>query len=440
MATVANFDIHAGERRSLTLTWFPSHRAPPVHEDAAAALEKTRRWWQGWSARSRYRGPWEEAVGTSLRVLKALTFGPTGGIVAAPTTSLPEQPRGTRNWDYRYCWLRDATLTLYALMLGGYVEEAEAWREWLLRAAAGDPRELQIMYGVAGERDLWEYEASWLPGFGGAQPVRIGNAAHQQLQLDVYGELIDTLFQARCLDISPDRWAWPFEKALLGNLEARWQQADHGIWEVRGDPQHFTHSKVMAWVAFDRAVKSIERFGLDGPAERWRALRDQIHAEVCARGFDASRGTFTRFYGTREVDAALLMIPLVGFLPASDPRVAGTVKAIEQDLMRDGLVLRYRTDAAGSDGLPPGEGVFLPCSFWLADVKVQLGQREEARRCFERLLALRNDVGLLSEEYDPVGKSLLGNFPQAFSHLALLNTAYNLSADPEKPVRSRDCP
>jgi GH15 family glucan-1,4-alpha-glucosidase len=437
LASVGEFELRAGERRAMTLTWFPSHLPLPERLEPFEALRETEQWWREWSGRCKYQGPWQEAVGTSLRVLKALTFGPTGGIVAAPTTSLPEWPGSSRNWDYRYCWLRDATLTLYALMLGGYVGEAEAWREWLLRAAAGDPSALQIMYGVGGERRLAEYEAPWLPGFERSKPVRVGNAAHQQLQLDVFGEVSDTLYQARRLGIAPDRWAWSLETALLDSLEERWREPDHGIWEVRGPKRHFTHSKVMAWVAFDRAIKSCEGFGLDGPVARWRTIRDEIHAEVCARGYDAHGGTFTRSYGDAGLDASLLLIPLLGFLPPDDPRVAGTVRAIERELLNDGLVLRYRTDDHAADGLPPGEGVFLPCSFWLADVYVQLGRREDASRLFEKLLALRNDVGLLSEEYDPASGRLLGNFPQAFSHLALVNTAYNLTASPERPARHR---
>jgi GH15 family glucan-1,4-alpha-glucosidase len=449
LATVGDFTLRAGERRSMTLTWFPSHQEVPPAVDPAAALADTEEWWRTWSGKCKYQGPWREAVVTSLRVLKALTYGPTGGIVAAPTTSLPEWPGGARNWDYRYCWLRDATLTLYALMLGGYETEAGAWREWLLRAAAGDPRGVQIMYGVAGERRLTEYEAPWLAGFENSRPVRIGNAAHEQLQLDVFGEVIDALFQARRLGVSPDPWSWSLEKMLLEFLEQRWKEPDHGIWEIRGPKRHFTHSKVMAWVAFDRAIKSVESFGLDGPLEHWQAVRDEIHAEVCAQGYDRARRTFTQSYGATELDASLLLMSLVGFLPASDPRIAATVQAIERELLVDGLVRRYRTavvDGAGAgagavpqpiDGLPPGEGVFLPCSFWLADVYVQLDRGDEARLLFERLLGLCNDVGLLSEEYEPGTKRLLGNFPQAFSHLSLINTAYNLTVHPDRPAHHR---
>jgi GH15 family glucan-1,4-alpha-glucosidase len=438
LATVGDFTVRAGERRSMILTWFPSHRELPPTLDPSDSLAETDGWWRTWSAKCKYEGPWREAVVTSLRVLKALTYGPTGGIVAAPTTSLPEWPGGARNWDYRYCWLRDATLTLYALMLGGYEGEAGAWREWLLRAAAGDPLGVQIMYGVAGERRLTEYEAPWLTGFENSRPVRIGNAAHEQLQLDVFGEVMDALFQARRLGVFPDPWSWSLEKTLLEFLEQRWKEPDHGIGEVRGPKRHFTHSKVMAWVAFDRAIKSVEIFGLDGPLEHWRAVRDEIHAQVCAHGYDRNRQTFTQSYGAPELDASLLLISLVGFLPASDPRIATTVQAIERELLIDGLVRRYRTDVSGAvDGLQPGEGVFLPCSFWLADVYVQLDRRDEARILFERLLGLRNDVGLLSEEYEPRSKRLLGNFPQAFSHLSLVNTAYNLTVHPDRPASHR---
>ncbi len=436
MATVGRFDLHAGERRAMALTWFPSHQPLPPPLDPAEALRETDDWWRAWSARCTYDGPYAEAVGTSLRVLKALTFGPTGGIVAAPTTSLPEWRGGARNWDYRYCWLRDATLTLYAFMLAGYVEEATAWREWLLRAAAGDPARLQIMYGVGGERRLAEYEIPWLAGFAGSQPVRIGNAAHGQLQLDVYGEVSDAMLQARRLGIAPDDWAWSLETKMLESLGRQWVEPDHGIWEVRGPKRSFTHSKVMAWVAFDRSIKSAEQFGLAGPIDSWRAVRDQIRAEVSAQGYDSLRRTFTQSYGHPAVDAALLLLPLVGFIPASDPRMIGTVSTIESELLDDGLVRRYRDDAA-DDGLSGGEGVFLPCSFWLADVYVQQGRRDDAERLFERLLGLRNDVGLLSEEYDPAARQMLGNFPQAFSHLALVNTAFNLSAHPSRPAQHR---
>ena len=398
--------------------------------DPFEALRETEAWWRDWSARCTYDGPWREEVGTSLRVLKTLTFGPTGGMVAAPTTSLPEWPGGSRNWDYRYCWLRDATLTLYAFMLAGYVDEAKEWREWLLRAAAGDPGGLQIMYGVGGERRLAEYEVPWLGGFEGSKPVRIGNAAHEQLQLDVFGELADALYQARRLGIAPDPWAWSLEKTLLEGLERRWHEPDHGIWEVRGPPRHFTHSKVMAWVAFDRAIKSVERFGLEGPVDHWRTIRDEIHAEVCSRGFEQRRQTFTQSYQDAGLDASLLLIPLVGFSSrrrsaGRRDRGGGRARAATRRLRAS---LPDRESATASDGLPAGEGVFLPCSFWLADAYIQQGRREDALRLFERLLALRNDVGLLSEEYDPRSRRLLGNFPQAFSHLSLVNTAHNLAS------------
>jgi len=431
LATVGTFSLAAGERRAMTLTWFRSHEKLPKAIDPVRHLRKTTAWWKKWSNVCTYEGPWRAQVTTSLRVLKALTYGPTGGMVAAPTTSLPEWLGGPRNWDYRYCWLRDATLTLYALMLGGYQGEAEAWRDWLLRAGAGDPGSLQIMYGVAGERRLPEYEATWLAGFAGSKPVRIGNAASEQLQIDVYGEVLDALFQARRLGVGPDQWSWPFEQALLAVLETRWRQPDRGIWEVRGPERHFTHSKVMAWVAFDRAIKSVEQFALEGPVDRWRAIRDEIHAQVCRSGYDPARQTFTQSYGAPALDAALLLIPLVGFLPPDDPRVLGTVRAIEQELVHQGLVRRYRTaQARAVDGIGSDEGVFLPCSFWLADVYVQMNRRDEAVALFERLLALCNDVGLLSEEYDPEGKRQLGNFPQAFAHLSLVNTAFNLSQHP----------
>jgi GH15 family glucan-1,4-alpha-glucosidase len=438
LATVGEFELKPGERRAVVVTWFPSNEGLPKPLAPAQALAETEQWWIGWSGRLAYDGPYREIVARSLMVLKALTYQPTGAIVAAPTTSLPEWPGSVRNWDYRYCWLRDATLTLYALMQGGYRHEARAWREWLLRAAAGDPSELQIMYGVAGERRLPEFEAPWLAGYEKSKPVHIGNAAHQQLQLDVYGELIEALYEARRFGIPPDRWAWAMEKALLDSLERKWREPDEGIWEIRGERRHFTHSKVMAWVAFDRAVKTAEHVGLDGPVDKWRRIRDEIHAEVCERGFDKQRNTFTQSYGRPELDASLLMISLVGFLKCDDPRVAGTVRAVEEDLLKDGFLLRYKTDPQHSpDGLPPGEGVFLPCSFWLADTYIQLGRRDEAVRLFERLCGLANDVGLLSEEYDPAGRRLLGNFPQAFTHLALVNTAFNLLGHPASAVQQR---
>jgi GH15 family glucan-1,4-alpha-glucosidase len=362
----------------------------------------------------------------SLLTLKALTYYQTGGIVAAPTTSLPEQIGGTRNWDYRFCWLRDATLTLLAMMDGGYYREAEAWRNWLLRAAAGSPDQLQIMYGLGGERLLREWEVTWLPGYEGSSPVRVGNAAHGQMQLDVYGEVMDALHQARLGGISESDDVWQLQKSLAAHLEKVWRNPDQGIWEVRGAPQQFTHSKVMAWVAIDRAVKSAEHYGLDGPIDRWRALRDEIHADVCEKAFDPELNAFVQAYGSKLMDASLLLIPLVGFLPPTDPRVQGTVAGIEKELLVDGFVLRYDSEAT-DDGLPPGEGAFLACSFWLADDYMVLGRVDDARQLFERLLSLRNDVGLLAEGYDPRGQRQLGNFPQAFSHIALVSTAFNMS-------------
>jgi GH15 family glucan-1,4-alpha-glucosidase len=366
--------------------------------------------------------------------LKALTYRPTGGLVAAPTTSLPEQPGGVRNWDYRYCWLRDATFALYALMIGGYSEEARAWREWLVRAVAGRPSQAQIVYGVSGERLLPEWELPWLPGFGGAAPVRVGNAACQQFQLDVYGEVLDALHCTRRLGLPDDENAWRVQRALVEYVESAWREPDEGIWEVRGERRHFTHSKVMAWVALDRAVKAVEQFGLSGDSRRWRRVRDAIRDDVCRRGFDADLDAFVQSYGSKELDASLLMIPLVGFLPATDARVRGTVAAIQARLLTDGFVARYRTDSA-IDGLPPGEGAFLACTFWLADNLALQGRRQEARDLFERLLTVRNDVGLLSEEFDPRTGRHLGNFPQALSHMALINTAHNLSKREDRERR-----
>jgi GH15 family glucan-1,4-alpha-glucosidase len=436
LRTVSDFMVNAGDRVPFLLSWFPSHESPPMDLDVDTAIDDAERWWRAWSDRCTYRGEWREAVISSLVTLKALTYLPTGGIVAAPTTSLPEALGGVRNWDYRYCWLRDATFTLYALILGGYRDEAVAWRDWLLRAVAGSPSQMQILYGVSGERRLDEQTIEWLPGYERSAPVRIGNRAVTQLQLDVYGEVNDALHQARKAGIPPDRYAWSVQGKLLEFLETAWMEPDEGIWEVRGPRQHFTHSKMMAWVAFERAVRSIERFGLDGPADRWRHLRDTIHAEVCARGYDANRGAFTQAYGSHALDASLLMMPLVGFLPATDPRVLGTVRAIERELVEDGLVLRYRTHET-DDGLPPGEGVFLPCSFWLADNYALAGRTDDARALFEHLLSLRNDVGLLAEEYDPRAQRLLGNFPQAFTHVGLVNTAYNLTPRERGPATER---
>ena len=437
LTTRADFTVRAGDRLPFLLVWHPSHENPP-YIDPAAAVDDTCAWWEDWCGRCTYDGEWHDLVLRSLITLKALTFAPTGGIVAAPTTSLPERIGGVRNWDYRYCWLRDATFTLYALLVGGYTEEAAAWRDWLLRAVAGDPADLQIMYGPAGERRLREFEIPWLPGYEGSTPVRVGNAASTQLQLDVYGELMDALALARRAGVDADAAAWDLQQALMGCLEGRWEQPDEGIWEVRGERRHFTHSKVMAWVAFDRAIATATTFGHQAPVDKWRATRDRIHQQVCDQGFDRARGTFTQYYGSTRLDASLLIIPLVGFLPATDPRVVGTVRAIETDLMRDGFLLRYQTDPAGHvDGLPAGEGVFLPCTLWLADNYALQGRIEEARATFERVAGLVNDLGLLSEEYDHRVGRMLGNFPQAFSHVSLVNTARNLSRAGSGPTDRR---
>ncbi len=435
LTTVADFTVSAGERVPFTLTWHPSYEATPPVPHAKSLLDDTERRWHRWSDRCAYDGPWHDVVQRSLITLKALTYAPTGGIVAAATTSLPEQLGGVRNWDYRFCWLRDATFTLYALLNAGYHDEARAWRAWLLRAVAGNPDATNIMYGLAGERRLTELTLDWLPGYEGAKPVRIGNAAHGQYQLDVYGEVLDVLYQARSFGLESLEESWNLERALLKFLETGWQKPDEGIWEVRGPRRHFTHSKVMAWVAFDRGIKSVERFGLEAPVERWRQTRDAIHAEVCEKGFDAGRNTFVQYYGSTDLDASVLMIPLVGFLPATDPRMQGTVAAIQRGLMQDGFVMRY-VPRQSVDGLPPGEGVFLPCTFWLADNLTLQGKHEEARAIFERLLSLCNDLGLLSEEYDPKAQRLVGNFPQAFSHVGLVNTAMNL-AHAHKPCEQR---
>jgi len=436
LSTVGTFDVVAGETVAFVLTWSPSHLAPPRPVNPAQALVDTERFWCEWSAHCTYHGPWREIVHRSLLTLKALIYHPTGGIVAAPTTSLPEQLGGTRNWDYRYCWLRDATLTLLALMDAGYYGEAAAWRDWLLRAIAGSPSQAQIMYGIRGERMLQEWEIPWLAGYEGARPVRTGNAAHAQLQLDVFGEVMDCLHQARRGALREDGAAWNLQCALTEHVEQVWTQADQGLWEVRSGPQHFTHSKVMAWVAVDRAIQGVENFGLEGPVDRWRALRAKIHSEVCERGYSTKLQSFVQAYGSELLDASCLLIPLVGFLPPSDPRVQGTVRCIEDRLMRDGLVRRYDT-VQTDDGLPPGEGSFLACSFWLADNYILMGRDAEARALFERLIALRNDVGLLSEEYDVRAGRQVGNFPQAFSHVALVDTAINLSRQPATPAEQR---
>jgi GH15 family glucan-1,4-alpha-glucosidase len=434
LTTQGEFTVREGDELSFVMTWGPSHLAPPQSSDPRAALRVTEEFWRDWTAACTYQGDWREPVMRSLLTLKSLTYRPTGGIVAAPTTSLPEDLGGVRNWDYRYCWLRDATLTLLSLMDAGYYSEAGQWRDWLLRAAAGSADQVQIMYGLAGERLLREWDVPWLPGYENSKPVRIGNAAHDQLQLDVYGEVMDALHQARLGGIPESLDAWELQKALAEHLETVWQKPDQGIWEVRGKQQHFTHSKVMAWVAIDRAVKSAELCKLDGPIEHWRALRDQIHADVCQRGFNTRLNAFVQAYGSDLADASLLLMPLVGFLPAKDPRVRGTVAAIEKDLLVDGFVLRYDSTAT-DDGLPGGEGAFLACSFWLADNYILLDRRDDAERMFKRLLGLRNDVGLLSEEYDPRVHRQVGNFPQAFSHIALLSTAFNLSHDHQRTTK-----
>ena len=435
LKTVGAFTVSAGETVSFVLSYRPSHLPSPPPCDPLDQLRAAEGFWTAWTRLKLIRCPWDQAVTRSLITLKALTYLPTGGVVAAPTTSLPEHLGGSRNWDYRFCWLRDATLTLLALMNAGYYEEAHAWREWLLRAVAGSPNQMQIMYGIAGERRLTEWEVPWLPGYVDSRPVRIGNAAHNQRQLDVYGELMDALHHARQGGLAASESGWGLQIEVLKHLEATWQEEDEGIWEVRSGRQHFAYSKVMAWVAFDRAIKSAVTFKLEGPVDRWRAIRDRIHDDVCSRGFDPTLNSFVQCYGSRELDASLLLLPAVGFLPAGDPRMRGTVEAIERRLMVDGLVMRYDT-ASVEDGLPTGEGAFLPCSFWLVDAYAMLGRRDEARALFERLLALRNDVGLLSEEYDPRSRRLVGNFPQAFSHLALVNSACNLGHD-AKPAEQR---
>jgi GH15 family glucan-1,4-alpha-glucosidase len=434
LTTLADFTVAEGERAPFMLTWHASHRPAPRRIDPVRALGDTEAWWGEWASGIDYVGGWQDAVIRSLLTLKALTYAPTGGIVAAPTTSLPEQLGGVRNWDYRYCWLRDATFTLSALMLAGLTDEAKAWREWLLRAVAGQPRQMQILYGVAGERRITEQELDWLAGYRGSRPVRVGNAAVNQFQLDVYGEVMDALYLGRHIGLEMDETAWDFQRALLEFLESNWREPDEGIWEIRGPRRHFTHSKVMAWVALDRAIKAVELLGHDGPVDRWRGMRRELHDEVCREGYDSQRDAFVQYYGADHLDASLLQIPLVGFLPAGDPRVKGTVAAIQRELMVDGLVHRYPPEGSQSvDGLPPGEGTFLACTFWLADNLALMGRRDEALAIFERLLTLRNDVGLLAEEFDPASGHHLGNFPQAFSHVALVNTANYLSERPMPP-------
>jgi GH15 family glucan-1,4-alpha-glucosidase len=433
MTTVSEFTVAEGQKIPFDLTWSPSHRPERIKIDPEKAIRETQTWWEKWSARCSYEGKYREAVMRSLIVLKGLTFLPTGGIVAAATTSLPELIGGVRNWDYRYCWVRDATLTLYSMVNAGYIEEARDWRKWLLRTVAGSPAALNIVYGLHGERRLTELELSWLPGYEKSAPVRTGNAAYQQFQLDIFGEIANTLFQCRQAGLGPEEGGEAVAQALLEFVETGWEKPDEGIWEMRGPRRHFVHSKMMAWVALDRAVRSVEKGWMKADASRWKVLRDQIHEQVCREGFNTELNSFVQFYGSRHLDASVLMMPLVGFLPADDPRMLGTVKAIENGLIENGFVGRYTTDPA-VDGLPHGEADFLACSFWLADNYVLQGRREDAERLFENLLAIRNDVGLLSEEYDPIGKRLLGNFPQAFSHVGLVNTAFNLSRDGTHPL------
>jgi GH15 family glucan-1,4-alpha-glucosidase len=436
LTTVAEFTVRAGERVPFVLTWHQSYEPEPKPTDPEHALADTLAWWEEWAGRCTYRGDRRDLVVRSLVTLKAMTYAPSGGIVAAPTTSLPEQLGGVRNWDYRYCWLRDATLTLLALLNCGYTDEAKAWREWLLRAVAGDPSQLQIMYGVGGERRLDEYEVPWLGGYEGARPVRVGNAASNQFQLDVYGEVAAALHQARVHGLKAAPAGWAVERALVNFVEKSWADPDEGIWEVRGPRQHFTHSKVMAWVALDRAIKSAERWELRCQLDRWRQARDAVHARVCRDGFNPKLNSFVQVLGSDLLDASLLMIPTVGFLPPDDPRVRGTVAAVEKHLVRDGFVMRYDTSRS-NDGLPPGEGAFLPCTFWLADAHAQLGERDKAKELFDRLCGLCNDVGLLAEEYDPRAGRLVGNFPQAFTHIGLVNTALHLARPGDNPTEQR---
>jgi GH15 family glucan-1,4-alpha-glucosidase len=438
MTTVGSFTVERGTRVPFVLTWHASYTDVPESPDAFTSLTDTEDWWREFAGKARVEGPYRDAVVRSLITLKALTYSPSGGIVAAGTTSLPEQLGGVRNWDYRFCWLRDATFTLQAMLHAGYRDEAIAWRDWLVRAVAGDPSKLQIMYGVTGERELYERDIDWLPGYRGSRPVRVGNRAVGQRQLDVYGELLDALFESRASGLDPEPYTWAIERACLEWLEEHWTEPDDGIWEIRGEPLEFTFSKVMVWAAFDRAVKTVERFGADGPVGQWRAVRDRVHADVCNHGFDRERNAFTLAYDSKLLDASLLLIPVVGFLPADDPRTLGTLAAIERELCEDGLVRRYETHARGNfDGLPGREGVFLACSFWLVDALALAGRLDTARALFEQLLALRNDVGLLAEQYDPVGRQQLGNFPQAFSHVALVNSARNLHDVASGPAQRR---
>ena len=430
------FQIRAGQRQAFVLVWHPSYQEPPPRIDPWDSARKTLRFWREWANRCSYRGEWRDAVMRSLITLKALTYRPTGGIVAAVTTSLPEEIGGRRNWDYRFCWLRDATFTLYSLLMSGYEDEAEAWREWLLRAVAGDPKDLRIMYGLAGERRLPEMELTWLPGYEHSQPVRIGNDASAQFQLDVYGEVLDLFHQAAREGLPHESAVWNIELRILDMLESSWREPDEGIWEVRGGHRHFTHSKVMAWVGVDRAIRDVELFGFDGPIDRWRALREEIHAEVCREGYDDDIGAFVQSYGAKELDAAVLMMPLVGFLPAHDPRLISTVAAVERRLVRNGFVMRYDPETH-VDGLPGAEGAFIACTCWLADNLALQAREADARELFERVLSVRNDVGLLAEEYDPRNRRMVGNFPQAFSHVSLISTARNLTRGEIGPAERR---
>jgi GH15 family glucan-1,4-alpha-glucosidase len=431
LRTLADFTVHEGQRVPFVLTWFPSHEPSPRPVNPEHALRDTVKYWKDWTGGlSRVHGPWEEQVRRSLITLKALTYMPTGGIVAAATTSLPERLGGVRNWDYRYCWVRDASMTLDALVESGAVEEADAWRAWLLRAAAGSPHQLQIMYGPAGERRLTEYELEWLAGYESSRPVRVGNAAADQFQLDVYGELMDAMQRARHHGLSEHEETWALQRALMDFVEEHWADPDNGIWEVRGPRRHFVHSKVMAWVAIDRAVTAVEKYGLPGPQDRWKELRQRIHDEVCKRGFHATKGAFTQYYGSDELDASVLMIPLVGFLPPTDERVVSTVEAIERELLVEGFVKRYRSEEDGNgavDGLPGSEGAFLPCTLWLVDNLALIGRVDDARAILERMLGLCNDLGLYAEEYDPSAGRMVGNYPQAFTHVGLVNSARNLA-------------
>ncbi|WP_426408847.1 glycoside hydrolase family 15 protein [Bradyrhizobium ganzhouense] len=440
LTTVADFEVKAGDTVPFVLTYGPSHLDPPAPIDPEIAFRETEKFWEEWSSRSTHDGPYRDLITRSLITLKALTFGPTGGIVAAPTTSLPEKLGGARNWDYRFCWLRDATFTLLALMNSGYTEEASAWHSWLLRAAAGSPANMQIMYGIWGQRRLLEWEAGWLDGYEGAQPVRVGNAAHAQLQLDVYGELIDAFHQSRMAKLKlDDEVTWALECAVLQHLAEVWDQPDHGIWERRGQPRHYVFSKVMTWVAFDRGIKSAETFGFKAPLLHWRALREAIHRDVCNKGFDAEENAFVESYGSKLLDASVLLLPAVGFLPSDDPRIRGTIAAVEKQIMRDGFVLRHDPRAI-SEEQQPIEGAFLACSLWLADAHVLAGDLDKAQKLFDRVAGLANDVGLLAEEYDSVARRQTGNFPQALTHIALINTAHNLSAArhaSEKPAMQR---